>query len=274
MKNLLNSGLWGTGATSLRRMAERIVLAHNLVQAVPWLVGLTGSVAAAVYGTGSSSHLVVSIAAGIATGCTLVLGISLGAWYIGVRKSGWRRISENMNEELVKRDLDSENAAKFRLVLQLIVDLSSHPFTLRGRRSSDAACDLWLRRYVIDNLDTLSPGIRIGVLNWTAGRTTVACEGNLPGVFDRVLPKNAPRDFSECLADLAPSAKRQLLFEDEDAAVAEWLIVISKGELSLDAKAFIGFAAQALAAARGALLVGPPPSSAASDDDDLAIPRS
>jgi len=250
------------------------VLVHNLVQAVPWLAGLAGSIAAGVYGAASSSHLVVSIAVGLATACALVLGISLGAWYLGVREVGWRQISENKDEELAKRDLDAKDVAEYRLALQLIVDLSTHPLALHDPGNADVACDRWLRRYVVDNLDTLSPGIQIGVFNWTAGHTTVPCEGNLPNVFDRVLPKKTPRDFSECLADLAPNAKRMPLFEDEKASVAEWLVVIPKEELSLGAKAFIGFAAQALAAARRGLPIESLASSTANDDDDgLAVSR-
>ncbi|MBW8060007.1 MAG: hypothetical protein FVQ78_06655 [Solirubrobacterales bacterium] len=272
MKELLKPWLGGTNPQSLERVAARFVLAHNLVQAIPWLFGLVGAIAAGAYGAASSSHLLVAIAVGFATSCSLVLGISLASWYIAARKVGWRQISENKDKELAERDLDAEDVTKFQLPLQLILDLSTHPLVIRNPLNADELCDQWLRRYVANNLATLAPGIQIGVLNRTAGHLRVACEGNLPGVFDRMLPKPTPRDFSECLAEIAPNAKRLLLFEDERASVAEWLIVIPEGELDLGAKAFIGFARQALAAARRALLVIRS-TGVDGDDDGVAMPR-
>jgi hypothetical protein len=142
---------------------------------------------------------------------------------------------------------------------------------IRDPLKADEICDQWLRRFVTSNLDTLAPGIRVGVLNWTGGNLRLACEGNLPHVVDRVLPKRSSRDFSECLLDIAPTAKALLLFEDERAVVAEWLVIIPEGELSLGAQAFIGFVRQALAAARRAIVVI---ESAYTDDEEgLAEPR-
>jgi hypothetical protein len=254
MKDSLRSSLRNIGARSLGDSAARIVLAHNLVQAIPWLIALAASAGAGVYGALSSSHLIISLAAGVAAGSLIALAISLGSWYMAARKDGWQQISKEKDQELAERDLDAEDVRKYQLPLQLILDFSTHPLVIRDPLKADETCERWLRWYVTNNLDTLAPGIQIGVLNWTDGMMRVACGGNLPPVFDRVLPKPTDRNFSQCLDEIAPKAERLLLFEDDGAVVAEWLIVIAQEELDLGAEAFIGFVRQALAAARRALL--------------------
>jgi hypothetical protein len=273
MTNLLRAvkaWLREIGAVSLSRAVAGIVLAHNLAQAVPWLIALVISAGVGLYGALSSNHLVLALAVAVGTGSSLSLLISFGSWYMEKRRTGFITVVKERNKQLAERGIDAEDAENFRLGLQVILDVSTHPLVIRDAHKADEDCEQWLRRFVLHNLDTLSPGIRIGVLNWTAGKLKLACEGNLPHVVHRVLPKESPRDFTECLLDIDPRAKRLLLFEDERAEVAEWLVVIPEQKAELSARAFIGFVRQALAAARRALLAI---DSAGADEDDEGLAR-
>lgn len=248
--NLLKVWLRDIGALELRGVLAGIVLAHNLTQAIPWLIALAISVGAGLYGALASSHLTLALSVAVATGSSLSLLISFGSWYMQKRRAGLVRVVKERNKQLAERGIDAENAEEFRLGLQLILDLSTHPIVIHDPAEADSQCDRWLRRFALANVDILARGVRMGVVSWSAGYLRAACEGNLPHIVDRVLPKDAPRDFTECLTDIDPKARRLMLFEDEDSEVVEWLIVIAEQELSLAAQAYIGFVRHVLAAAR------------------------
>lgn len=227
------------GSGSLKRLAERIVLVHNLTQAIPWIIAAAASAGAATYGVLSQSDVILSASVTISVWCVLTLALNFVQWYLKKREEGWRRKADEREQEL---RLDAEKNERNELAITHIANLAQDPLVIDDSEGANGSCLTWLSSKLIPGLTALSPGVRVGLLQWSEGSYSVPCDAGVPRRVAALLPKECNRDFARYLKLLEQPFYYLPLIDDVGGAEREWLVAFPEDIESFDGPARAVFA--------------------------------
>ncbi len=225
------------------RILAGIVLAHNLTQALPWLVAIVASSAVAAIGIAEENALLLGAAAALGSVSALTLILSFFVWYLERRRLGWKQRATNSEEILGGQQVLVAKTERMGLALTLIRDLNLSPLEIIDWRRRDEETGEWLTRYMMPAMSKISPGIGMGLLAWERlairkGEYRLGYDSGVPEIVRAVLPKQTSRDFITCLAVLQLQDHHSSAISDElEGLLKFWLVAFPDQELDLAAKA-------------------------------------